>query len=275
MITAFKKNWRVYLIEAWALGMFMVSACVFVIIFEHPYFGMPVIFTSSFLRRMFIALAMGVTALILIYSEWGKQSGAHMNPAVTLANYQLYRICWQDAAWYIIAQFLGAAFFVFIFKWFASSLLAHPSVNYVATLPGEDGVLIAFVAEILMAFTMFMVVSIISNTKLAKYTGYFAGALLVIFISFEAPLSGMSINPARSFGSAWPADIWDNFWLYIIAPIAGMQLAAVLYRRWYLFFKAECRTMNVFMSGSGKYNAVYKILRWYQKDVEGNTIEYK
>ncbi len=275
MIKAFQKNWRVYLIEAWALGMFMVSACAFVILFEHPYFGMPEIIPSSFIRRVFIGLAMGITAVLLIYSKWGKQSGAHMNPAVTLANYQLDRMVLQDAVWYIIAQCAGAAFFVFLFKSFAFSFIADPSVNYIITEPGHNAVWVAFTAELLLSFTLFIIVLLVSNSRLAKFTGYIAGALVFLFIAFEAPLSGMSINPARSFGSALPAQHWDSFWLYIIAPVTGMQLAALLYRKMYMIFKNECSSMNVFMSGDGKYNAVYKVLCWYHRSKDVKIVKNK
>jgi aquaporin Z len=274
MIKAFQKNWKIYLIEAWALGMFMVSACAFVILFEHPNFGLPLIIPSPFLRRALIGLAMGITAVLLIYSKWGKQSGAHLNPAVTLANYQLDRIVLEDATWYIIAQCAGATFFVFVFKLFAFLLISNPSVNYVITIPGTSGVWVAFIAELVLSFTLFIVVLFVSNSSWAKFTGYFAGSLVFLFIAFEGPLSGMSINPARSFGSALPAQNWDSFWLYIIAPITGMQSAALLYRKGYMFLKNECKSLNVFMSGDGKHNAVYKVLCWYKKDEDGKIIKY-
>jgi aquaporin Z len=77
-----------------------------------------------------------------------------------------------------------------------------------------------------------LTVLIVSNTKrLNRYTALFAGALVAIYITFEAPISGMSMNPARSFGSAFPADIWNNLWIYFLAPPIGMLLAAEVYLR--------------------------------------------
>jgi len=68
-----------------------------------------------------------------------------------------------------------------------------------------------------------------SNTpRLAPLTGVFAGALVATFITVEAPISGMSMNPARSFASALPADLWTAFWVYLTAPLLGMLLAAEL-----------------------------------------------
>ena len=64
--------------------------------------------------------------------------------------------------------------------------------------------------------------------RLARYTGPFAGALVFLFITFEAPISGMSMNPARSFASAWGAGDWRMFWVYLAAPLLGMNLGAFL-----------------------------------------------
>lgn len=269
MIRSLQAHWRVYLIEAWALGMFMVSACAFVILLEHPYFNVPSMIRSPFVRRALVGLAMGITAIALIYSNWGKKSGAHMNPAVTLANYQLDRIKLTDAAWYIIAQCCGAVLFVFAFKWLAFRFVSDASVNYIVTVPGQSGTIAAFVAEFLMSFTLFSVILAMNNSRWAKYTGYVAGSMVFLFISVEAPISGMSINPARSFGSALPAQIWSDFWLYIIAPVSGMQLAAYFYRKWYFKAKGECGSLKSFMSGKQHSNKVYSVLRWYKKTVSG------
>jgi aquaporin Z len=70
-----------------------------------------------------------------------------------------------------------------------------------------------------------------NQPKLARFTGIFAGALVFAFITLEAPISGMSINPARTFGSAFIAGLWTALWLYFVAPPLGMALAAEVYRR--------------------------------------------
>ena len=110
--------------------------------------------------------------------------------------------------------------------------LSHPAVNYVATLPGSRGVGVAFLAEFVIAFILMRVVLRVSNTPhLARFTGLFAGALVATYITFEAPLSGMSMNPARTFGSAFAGHLWTGLWIYFIAPVVAMQLAASLYLR--------------------------------------------
>jgi aquaporin Z len=272
MESGVKINWKAYCIEAWALGMFMISATSFVILFEHPVFHINTLIASAMLRRMCIGAAMGITAILLIYSKWGKRSGAHMNPAVTLANYHLKRISLTDTAGYILFQVLGASAAMLLLTFFLQNYLSHPSVNYIVTEPGKSGVAVAAIAEFLMSFIMFLMVMIVSNSRFAKYTGWLAGALVFIFISVEAPFSGMSINPARSFGSAIAAGSWNSFWLYIISPVAGMQLSAFLFRNFYFSIFGQCKTMKCFMSGQQFSNRVYHVYSWSRKNEKGETV---
>ena len=111
-------------------------------------------------------------------------------------------------------------------------LVAHQSVNYAATLPGSNGPIVAFFAEICISFILMSVVLTVSNTKrLARWTGMFAGALVATYITIESPISGMSMNPARTFSSAVGAQVWMSLWIYFVAPPLGMLLAAEVYRR--------------------------------------------
>ena len=262
MLKALQKNWQVYLIEAWALGMFMVSAAVFVILIEHPAFPVRESIPSPLIRRFLVGLAMGVTAVLLIYSSWGKKSGAHMNPAVTLTFLQLDRIHLADAIWYILAQFVGGTFAIYLFKWFMMDYIADIRVNYVVTVPGTEGQVLAFLLETLLSFLLFAMVLFNSNDeRLAPYTGYFVGVLLTLFIAFEAPYSGMSINPARTVASALPAGIWTGWWLYFIGPIIGMQIAGYFYRLWYRKTHDDnCLTMKCHMSGEKHDSPTYEVL---------------
>lgn len=178
-----------------------------------------------------MGLAMGLTATGIIYSPWGKQSGAHLNPAVTLTFFRLGKVAPWDAVFYIVAQFAGGVAGVAVVAAVVGELLAHPSVNYVATLPGSGGIGAAFLGEVVIALILMSVVLVVSNTqKLARFTGLFAGACVAAFITFEAPISGMSINPARTFGSAALPQLWDSLWIYFLAPPLGMLTAASAYR---------------------------------------------
>lgn len=179
-----------------------------------------------------MGMAMGLTAIAIIYSPWGKQSGAHINPSVTLTFFRLGKVRAWDAAFYIIAQFLGAAAGVLIAHLILGKIASHPHVNFAATFPGMDGIVIAFMAEVVISFILMTMILHVSNTPaIARYTGVFAGILVATYITFEAPLSGMSMNPARSLGSSLFAGNHAGLWIYFTAPLFGMLLAAEAYVR--------------------------------------------
>jgi aquaporin Z len=233
MRDSLRRHWPEYLIEAAGLALFMVSACAFVALFEHPASPARQAIDNALLRRLLIGLAMGGTAIAIIYSPWGKQSGAHLNPAVTLIFFRLGRIEPGDAAWYVVAQFAGGIAGVAAMSGLLGErIVAHPAVHYVVTGPGIYGTATAFAAEALLSFILMLVVLLVSNRPaLNRYTGLAVGALVAVFITVDAPISGMSLNPARSLGSALPANYWDGLWIYFTAPLLGMSLAASLYVR--------------------------------------------
>jgi aquaporin Z len=135
-----------------------------------------------------------------------------------------------DAAFYVVAQFAGALAGVAVAALALGAGLADPAVGYAATVPGPGGAGLAFVAELLMTFGLMTVVLIVSNRPgLNRFTGLFAGAMVATYIVVEAPLSGMSLNPARTVGSAFHAQLWTSLWVYLTAPLLGMLAAARLY----------------------------------------------
>lgn len=218
--------------EAAGLAFFMISACAFTTLLEHPESVVRQLLPNVAVRRILTGLAMGLTAISIIYSPWGQRSGAHLNPAITLSFYRLNKIAAPDAAFYVLFQFAGGVAGVALSAALLGSLLADPSVHYATTLPGPSGPGTAFLAEAFISFLMFSVVLIASNAEnLARYTGLFAGALVASFIAIESPLSGMSMNPARTLGSAVPAGLWTALWVYFTAPPLGMLLAAEAYSR--------------------------------------------
>ena len=218
--------------EAGGLGLFMLSACGWGALLEYPESPLRAAIPDANLRRLIMGLLMGLTAVGLIYSPWGQRSGAHLNPSVTLTFLRLGKVEGWDAAFYVLAQFAGGALGVALATLFLGRALADPAVDYVATIPGPRGATVAFLAETLISFALMFTVLVVSNTaRWARFTGIFAGALVAIFITLEAPLSGMSMNPARSLGSAVPAHAWAALWFYFAAPLLGMLLAAELYLR--------------------------------------------
>lgn len=229
MRDALTRHWAEYLMEAAGLGLFMMSAGGFAIVLYHPASPVAQALADPLRQRLLMGCAMGLTAVALIYSPWGQQSGAHFNPAVTLAFLRLGKIAGPDAFYYVVAQFVGGVAGILLIALASGGLVADPAVNYVVTVPGSAGPPAAFLAELVISLGLMSVVLAVSNTpRLAPYTGVCAGILVAAYISLEAPLSGMSMNPARSFGSALPANLWTAFWIYLTAPLIGMLLAAEL-----------------------------------------------
>jgi aquaporin Z len=227
MIQTIRKHWPEYLMEAAELAIFMISASAFTILLYHP--GSPLVraIPAEFIRRLLTGLAMGLTLIGIVYSPWGKRSGAHMNPAFTLVFWRLGKIAPWDAAFYSIAQFIGGFSGILIAAGAVASLLSHPAVNYVATLPGPRGPWVAFLSEAAISFLLMMVVLVLTSIpRVARLTGLAAGICVASFIAFESPLSGMSMNPARTLGSAFLPHLWQSLWIYFTAPPLGMLLAA-------------------------------------------------
>jgi len=216
--------------EAAGLGFFMVSACLFGAVYENPASPVRQALASPLLRRVLMGISMGITAVAIFFSPWGKQSGAHINPSVTLTFFRLGKIQKWDAFFYVVAQFVGALLGVMLMARLLGKAISDPHVRYVVTVPGNAGTVVAFAAEFLMSFGMMSLVLHVSNQqRLSRFKGLFAVLLVATYITFAAPLSGMSINPARSFGSALPAGIFDALWIYFTAPPMAMLFAAEVY----------------------------------------------
>jgi aquaporin Z len=211
----------------------MISAAVVTTVLEHPASPVRQSLPDAFVRRVIIGAAMGLTAVGLIYSPWGQRSGAHFNPAVTLTFVRLNKINARDAVCYIAAQFTGGFLGIASAALLLAPWISHPSVNYVATLPGADGTAIAFVAEAAISFVLMLVVLTVSNvSRLTRFTGVAAGVLIASFITFEAPFSGMSMNPARTLGpDLLLGHMTRGLWLYFAAPPLGMLAAAEVHLR--------------------------------------------
>lgn len=125
----------------------MISACLVTALVEHPALPVRAAVPSALLRRALIGVAMGLTAIALIYSPWGQRSGAHFNPSVTLTFFRLGKVKAWDATFYVLAQFAGGIAGVLAAATFLRDRLGDPAVNYAVTRPGAFGVVAAFSAS--------------------------------------------------------------------------------------------------------------------------------
>jgi aquaporin Z len=238
-------HWLIYAYEGLELAWFMVAACGATVVLFGA--GSPVVhaIASAALRRALMGLAMGATAVMIIHSPMGKRSGAHFNPAITLTYLRLGKIAPWDAAGYVAGQFVGGIAGVGLSALVLGRHLAQPSVDYAVTVPGVGGTSGAFGAELLMATLLMGVVLWTSNRpRWAHATSYLVGALIVSYIFFFAPVSGFSINPARTVGSAVFAGVWTAGWVYFVAPLLGMLGAAEVYVRWFGIERVLCAKLH-------------------------------
>ncbi len=173
-----------------------------------------------------IALVFGLVIMAMIYAT-GHLSGAHINPAVTIAFTLTRHFPRRDAAAYIVAQLLGAAAAAFVLLW------AWPSApgDLGATVPSIE-VGKALVYETLMtAILMFVIISVATDARAVGAGAAIAiGGTVALDAIFGGPLTGASMNPARSFGPALASGTWTDFWIYLVGPVLGAALGAFAYQ---------------------------------------------
>ncbi len=173
-----------------------------------------------------ISFVFGAVVTALIYSI-GHLSGAHFNPAVTLAFWTSGFFPKRRIIPYILAQLIGAI---------AASILLRISLGKVAnlgaTLPLNGNWLQSFVLETVLTFILMFVIfgSGLDRRAHIGFAGLAIGLTVGVEAAFMGPITGASMNPARSFAPALVGGIWQHHWLYWVAPILGAQIAVVIYR---------------------------------------------
>lgn len=172
-----------------------------------------------------VAAAFGLVIATFVYL-FGDLSGAHFNPAVTFSLALNGTVKWSQAIFYWIAQFLGAtlaaAALLFVFGDAGNGLGA--------TVPAV-GIFQALLVEALLTFFLAQAVLFAAVEGLAgKRAGFVIGLTLFFAILMGGPLTGASLNPARSFGPAVFSNNLDTFWIYLVGPLAGAALATGVYR---------------------------------------------
>ncbi len=179
-----------------------------------------------------VALAFGL-ALTAIVAAIGHVSGAHVNPAITLGLAATNKFPWQYVPFYVGAQLLGGILGA-AGTWIAYGSEARRLVGLAATIPAENvGDLQALVVEILVTFIlMFVVISVATDDRAPAGVAPLAvGFALACGVLIAGPVTGGSLNPARTLGPMILAGEFTAVWVYIVGPIIGAVLAALLYNR--------------------------------------------
>ncbi len=225
---AMRTHWREYLMEGTELGCLMLSTCIFGTLLYSS--NSPLNSLSHGVRSILMGTAIALTTYLIIRSPFGRRSGAHFNPAVTLTFLWLQRMHRWDAVCYIVAHFVGAVVGVAVGHQILGLRLSSAPVRYLVTLPGAYGRPMAFGAEFFFSALLMGVVLYASNHRLLfRFSPVLVALLTISYFALSSSISGFSVNPARSFSSALFAWIWRGIWIYFLAPCLGMRTAAAIY----------------------------------------------
>lgn len=226
-----KHNWPAYLAEFFGTAVMMGIGIGAVVLMWHEGSSMGEWIPSDPVRRLATGILFAGGGTLVVLSPLGQRSGGHLNPAMTFAFWLRKKISSLDALCYVIAQIAGALLGVLVVAAIAGEAarsvdlgLTRPGVGYTPT--------IALIAELIITFSLiFLVFWAVDKRTVARFTPYLAGLLIALLVMIEAPVSGTSLNPARSFAPAMLSGIFNDFWLYVVGPVCGAVLAVVLYRQ--------------------------------------------
>ncbi|WP_159803468.1 MIP/aquaporin family protein [Arthrobacter zhaoguopingii] len=182
---------------------------------------------SSWLRLVLIGLSVGLIAAAVAVSPLGRRSGAHLNPAITIGFWAHGQTHWHDLLGYVAAQFLGAALASVVFA--ASTGPLAVSIGYARTEPAVGGWAATMVELLLTCALVLTVFFMLSSRRTCRWTPAAVTLVLVVLIPLGAPLTGPSLNPARSVGPGIVTGTFTSIWPYLAGPVLGALLAAALF----------------------------------------------
>ena len=179
-------------------------------------------FTGGSVTHVGVAITFGLIVMGMIYA-FGDISGAHMNPAVTIGFAYAKKFPWKEVPGYVLAQLIGA--------FLASGILLYlfpESETLGATLPGLSAMKV-FIFEIILTFFLMVVIINVStgSKEIGIVAGIAIGSIVLLEAMFAGPITGASMNPARSIAPAVVSGNLADLWIYIFAPIIGCLLAVV------------------------------------------------
>jgi len=172
-----------------------------------------------------IAATFGLIIMVMIAAT-GHISGAHFNPSVTIAFAVTRHFPWRDVPFYMSGQFLGAILGALTLR-----LVVGDVANLGVTLP-SGSLEQSFGLEVLLtAILMFVIIAVATDTRAVGETAALAiGATVALDALWGGPISGASMNPARSLGPALISGIWTAQWIYVVAPIIGAVVGGFVYQ---------------------------------------------
>lgn len=229
--------------EAAGVGILVATACIAGALLEPPNSPVAYAVPSGLVRRLLMGAVMGLIAAGIIHSPWGKQSGAHLNPSVSLTFFRLGKVTVRDLLFYAIAQLAGAAGAIIAVAGTLGIVVAHPAVRYLVSVPEHGRFAEALAVEFIAGLATMSAVLLFSNsTRLEPYTALVVGVLVALYFAFEAPFFKVVPPNHHQLWSLLLADLKSGIWIYFTAPPLGMLAAAEihLWRKG----KVKCAKLN-------------------------------
>jgi aquaporin Z len=220
-------RWRLFFSELVGTALLVFGGLSLVIVMFGDGSPMPRLVPNEQLRMTLTAFLFGTVGSAIALSWVGKESGAHINPAVTMGFWLMRKLDLRAAIGYIVAQLLGA--------WVgALPLLAWGSMGrsvvFGATIPGQGySTAVVLIGEIVTTFGLVATLCVFLGFRdLRRFTPFVIPFLYAVMVPLEAPISGTSTNPARTFGPALISGRWDGWWIYWLGPMLGMLIAILV-----------------------------------------------
>ena len=220
-------RWRLFFSEFLGTGLLVLGGVSVIIVMFGNGTPMARLVPNELMRTSLTAFLFGTIGSAIALSWVGKESGAHINPAVTMAFWLIQRVDLRAAAGYIVAQLLGAcAGALPLLAWGAMGR----SVAFGATIPGSGySTAVVLMGEIVTTFGLVATLCVFLGFRdLRPFTPFVIPFLYAVMVPLEAHISGTSTNPARTLGPALISGQWDGWWIYWLGPILGSLIAILI-----------------------------------------------
>ena len=226
VVATLRRHWPEYAIE----GGFLAAFLLFAGLVSAWLLGPDVTGIELGARRLVAGVLTGLMLVAMVYSPWGRRSGTHLNPAITLAYVRLGKVGRWDALFYLLAQLAGAFAAIWLLR-HATWLPAPRTSSLLAISIGPTNPWAVFLAEFMLAGTAMLLILFTSNhERWYRATGLIYGLLFVLIVACVAPLAGFGMNAARLLAVDALGDASATGWLNLLPPLLGMQLAVEAYR---------------------------------------------
>ncbi len=207
------------------------------------------------LRLLLTGFCFAGSGSLVAISPLGRLSGGHINPSVSLAFWLDGKMLFHDFVGYVVAQILGGMMgaAILVGVWKKHALSVHNGM----TLPGQGwSIGQAFGAEVFLTGLLVLLIFIfVSSRRLMRWTPLMTWIVVAMMVWLEAPISGTSLNAARSFGPALVSGVWTDQWIYAVAPLLGGFLGWAVFR---LGAKAGREVLTGKLFHASNYRTVFK-----------------